>query len=94
MGPLAKMEFVEDLERQLETPEKRRHGLSWAEAADPGFFFQPAVLTDLTADMLVVREELFGPIAPVITGRTEEEMIRIANATEFGLGATSGPRSR
>ncbi len=37
--------------------------------------------------MLVVREEVFGPIAPIITGRSEEEMIRIANETEFGLGA-------
>ena len=52
-----------------------------------GFFFQPVVLTDLTADMLVVREEVFGPIAPIITGRSDEEMIRIANETEFGLGA-------
>src|SRR5208337_1326814 len=58
-----------------------------------GFFFQPVVLTDLTSDMLVAREEVFGPVASVITVRTEEEMIRIANETEFGLGAAIWTRN-
>jgi succinate-semialdehyde dehydrogenase/glutarate-semialdehyde dehydrogenase len=44
-------------------------------------------LTDLTKDMRVVKEEVFGPIAPMIKARSEEEMIRIANETELGLGA-------
>jgi succinate-semialdehyde dehydrogenase/glutarate-semialdehyde dehydrogenase len=44
-------------------------------------------LTELTEEMLVLKEEVFGPIAPVITARSEQDMIRIANATEFGLGA-------
>ena len=88
LGPLAKMEFVEDLAKQLDDAVKK--GARVHRGPKPparGFFFQPAVLTDLTSDMLVVSEEVFGPVAPVITVRTEEEMIRIANGTEFGLGA-------
>ena len=88
LGPLAKMEFVEALAKQLDDAVKK--GARVHRGPKPptrGFFFQPVVLTDLTADMLVIREEVFGPIAPVITARTEEEMIRIANGTEFGLGA-------
>ncbi len=88
MGPLAKMEFVEALARQLDDAVKK--GATVYRGPKPptrGFFFRPVVLTDLTADMLVTREEVFGPIAPMITVRTEEEMIRIANCTEFGLGA-------
>jgi succinate-semialdehyde dehydrogenase / glutarate-semialdehyde dehydrogenase len=88
LGPLAKMEFVEDLARQFDDAVKK--GARVFRGPKPparGFFFQPLVLTDLTADMLVTKEEVFGPIAPVITVRTEEEMIRIANGTEFGLGA-------
>ena len=88
MGPLAKMEFVEALAKQLDDAVKKGATVyRGPKTPTRGFFFQPVVLTDLTADMLVVREEVFGPIAPVITARTEEEMIRIANGTEFGLGA-------
>jgi succinate-semialdehyde dehydrogenase/glutarate-semialdehyde dehydrogenase len=88
MGPLAKMEFVEALAKQLDDAVKKGATVHRGpKTPTRGFFFQPVVLTHLTADMLVVREEVFGPIAPVITARTEEEMIRIANGTEFGLGA-------
>ncbi len=93
LGPLAKMEFVEDLARQLDDAVNK--GAKVHRGPKPparGFFFQPLVLTDLTADMLVTKEEVFGPMAPVITARTEEEMIRIANGTEFGLGAAIWPR--
>jgi succinate-semialdehyde dehydrogenase/glutarate-semialdehyde dehydrogenase len=50
-----------------------------------GTFFQPTVLTDTTPDMLVAREETFGPVAPLFRFKTEEEAVRLANATEFGL---------
>jgi succinate-semialdehyde dehydrogenase/glutarate-semialdehyde dehydrogenase len=54
----------------------------------PGFFMAPTVVTDTTPGMRVVREEVFGPIAPVIVVRDEEEAIRVANASEFGLGGS------
>jgi succinate-semialdehyde dehydrogenase/glutarate-semialdehyde dehydrogenase len=50
-----------------------------------GLFFQPTVLTDVTPDMVVSFEETFGPVAPLIRFRREEEAIRLANNTEFGL---------
>ena len=50
-----------------------------------GLFFQPTVLTNVTPDMLVSFEETFGPVAPLIRFKTEEEVIRLANNTEFGL---------
>jgi succinate-semialdehyde dehydrogenase / glutarate-semialdehyde dehydrogenase len=50
-----------------------------------GLFFQPTVLTNVTPDMLVSREETFGPVAPLIRFKTEEEVIRLANDSEFGL---------
>jgi succinate-semialdehyde dehydrogenase/glutarate-semialdehyde dehydrogenase len=52
-----------------------------------GLFFQPVVLTKVTQDMKVAREEVFGPMAVIITAKDQDEMIRIANNTEFGLGA-------
>ena len=50
-------------------------------------FFEPTVLIDATSDMLCAREETFGPVAPVFRFTTEEEAIRLANNTEFGLAA-------
>jgi succinate-semialdehyde dehydrogenase / glutarate-semialdehyde dehydrogenase len=50
-----------------------------------GLFFQPTVLTGVSPAMLVSREETFGPVAPLIRFQTEEEVIRLANDTEFGL---------
>jgi len=52
-----------------------------------GTFFQPTVLADVTTDMVVAREETFGPVAPLFRFRTEEEAIRMANDTEFGLAS-------
>ena len=50
-----------------------------------GNFFEPTLLTEVTADMAVAREETFGPVAPLFRFKTEEEAIAMANATEFGL---------
>jgi succinate-semialdehyde dehydrogenase/glutarate-semialdehyde dehydrogenase len=52
-----------------------------------GFFYAPAVLLDVTDDMPIAQEEIFGPAAPVLTFDTEEEVIWRANATKFGLAA-------
>jgi len=50
-----------------------------------GYFYEPTVLTGVTADARVLREEIFGPVAPIATFRTEDEAIEAANKTEFGL---------
>ena len=52
-----------------------------------GFFYAPAVLLDVTDDMPIAQEEIFGPAAPILVFDTEEEVIRRANATKFGLAA-------
>jgi succinate-semialdehyde dehydrogenase / glutarate-semialdehyde dehydrogenase len=57
------------------------------EAYDAGTFFAPTVLTDVTPDMVIYREETFGPIAPVIIFDDEDEVIRMANDTDYGLAA-------
>jgi succinate-semialdehyde dehydrogenase / glutarate-semialdehyde dehydrogenase len=50
-----------------------------------GNFFEPTLIRDVTADMAMAREETFGPVAPLFRFGTEEEAIRMANDTEFGL---------
>jgi aldehyde dehydrogenase (NAD+) len=50
-------------------------------------FFEPTILTNVTRDMKVMREETFGPIAPVITVGSVDEAIEIANDSEYGLSA-------
>jgi succinate-semialdehyde dehydrogenase/glutarate-semialdehyde dehydrogenase len=52
-----------------------------------GTFFEPTVVAGATVDMLVAHEETFGPLAPVFRFETEEEAIRLANDTEYGLAA-------
>jgi len=54
---------------------------------DAGTFFAPTVMTDVTPEMLIYREETFGPIAAVIPFDDEEEVIRMANDTSYGLAA-------
>jgi succinate-semialdehyde dehydrogenase/glutarate-semialdehyde dehydrogenase len=58
----------------------RRHALG-------GTFFQPTVLTGMTASMCIAREETFGPVAPLFRFHSEEEAIHLANDTPFGLAA-------
>ena len=52
-----------------------------------GTFFQPTVLTDVAPEMAVAKEETFGPLAPLFRFKTEEEAVRMANDTEFGLAS-------
>jgi succinate-semialdehyde dehydrogenase/glutarate-semialdehyde dehydrogenase len=88
LGPVARKEFLDTLGKQLDDAvEKGARIDRGPKPPDRGFFFQPVILSELTGDMLVLREEVFGPIAVLVTAPGEEEMLRIANDTEFGLGA-------
>jgi succinate-semialdehyde dehydrogenase/glutarate-semialdehyde dehydrogenase len=58
----------------------KRHALG-------GTFFEPTVLTNATPAMILAREETFGPVAPLFRVETDEDAIRMANDTEFGLAA-------
>jgi succinate-semialdehyde dehydrogenase/glutarate-semialdehyde dehydrogenase len=50
-----------------------------------GAFYAPTVLTEVTPEMAIFSNEIFGPVATVVRFNTEEEAIAIANATEYGL---------
>ena len=54
---------------------------------DAGYFYAPTVLADVPADARLLREEIFGPVAPVATFTTEAEALAAANDSEFGLVA-------
>jgi len=58
----------------------KRHALG-------GTFYQPTVVTNVTSEMLIAREETFGPVAPLFRFETEAEAVRMANDTEFGLAS-------
>src|SRR3989344_3219881 len=53
-----------------------------------GYFYKPTVLSNIKNNMKVVTEEVFGPVAPIIIVNDEEEAIKVANNSEFGLGAS------
>jgi acyl-CoA reductase-like NAD-dependent aldehyde dehydrogenase len=55
---------------------------------EPPRFYAPTVLTGVTHDMRIMREEIFGPVVPIVTVSSEEEAIALANDSEFGLGAS------
>ena len=89
IGPLIDMKAVEKVEEHIADAVQKgakvvvggkRHALG-------GSFFEPTVLTDVTTDMVITHEETFGPVAPLFRFKTEEEAIKMANDTEFGLAA-------
>jgi succinate-semialdehyde dehydrogenase/glutarate-semialdehyde dehydrogenase len=89
VGPLAREDLVQDLEKQVN--ESVRMGAQAAVGAErpegPGYYFKPTVLTKVTRDMPVFREETFGPVAAVIRARDEDDALALANDTVYGLGS-------
>ncbi|WP_298583335.1 NAD-dependent succinate-semialdehyde dehydrogenase [uncultured Kocuria sp.] len=53
----------------------------------PGYFFEPTLLRDVPVDARAVTEEIFGPVAPVVTFKDEDEAVALANSTEYGLAS-------
>jgi len=88
-GPLVNTKAVNDVDELVQRSVAA--GAKVAVGGGPhelgGCFYQPTVLTNVTSDMAVFRNEIFGPVAPVIRFSTEEEVIAMANDTEFGLAS-------
>jgi succinate-semialdehyde dehydrogenase/glutarate-semialdehyde dehydrogenase len=88
-GPLIDMAAVEKVEEHIEDAVKKgakvvtggkRHTLGLT-------FFEPTVLTGVTTSMKITKEETFGPVAPLYRFKTEEEALKMANDTEYGLAS-------
>ncbi len=93
VGPLINQPSLDRMERQIADAVDKGAKLVTGgarlsgPAVDNGFFFAPTVLSEVTPDMLIYREETFGPIAPIIVFDEEEEVVRMANDTEYGLAS-------
>ncbi len=90
IGPLVREEQINLLEGQVEDALSRGANalLKGGRLKRRGFFYSPVILTSLTKDMKVLKEETFGPVAPIISVENEAEALKMANETEFGLGAS------
>jgi succinate-semialdehyde dehydrogenase/glutarate-semialdehyde dehydrogenase len=86
IGPLSSKTATERLEDQVQRAVKQGAKLV-AGGEHEGNFFSPTVLTDITPDNDAYREEFFGPVAQVYRVGSEEEAVRLANDTPFGLGS-------
>jgi succinate-semialdehyde dehydrogenase/glutarate-semialdehyde dehydrogenase len=88
-GPLIDMAGIEKVEAHVRDAVSKGATVLTGGARHPlgGRFFMPTVLTGVTPDMAVAREETFGPVAPLFRFDTEQEAIELANRTEFGLAA-------
>jgi len=88
IGPVAKKEGVKELEAFLEDAIKKgAEPFVCGEDCEKGFFFKPTIIRAASQDMDVCKVEVFGPIAPLISVKDEDEAVKIANSTELGLGA-------
>ncbi len=88
-GPLIDMKAVEKVEEHIaDALEKGAKVLTGGKRHDKGGqFFQPTVLAGVTTEMKVTHEETFGPVAPLYRFKTEEELLKLANNTEYGLAS-------
>jgi succinate-semialdehyde dehydrogenase/glutarate-semialdehyde dehydrogenase len=90
IGPMARVDLRDGLERQVrESVSAGATVLTGGAPLDgPGAFFAPTVLCDVALDMPVMAEETFGPVAAVTAVADDDEAVRVANATRYGLGAS------
>ncbi len=89
VGPLVNAGAVETVDSQVKDAIAKGAdvvigGARWV----PGYFFEPTILSRIDRKMRVMTEEVFGPVAPICVAENESEAFRIANQSEFGLGAS------
>jgi len=90
IGPLVRDSQVSLLEGQIKNAVSMgaKVELQGGRVEGDGYYFSPVVLSNVSLDMKVMKEETFGPVAPIISVGDELEALKVANATEFGLGAS------
>ena len=87
VGPLIEPAALSKVDRHIKDAVKKGGQLVTGGKRLKGQFYEPTVISGATAQMLVAREETFGPLAPVFRFKTEQEAIDAANATIFGLAS-------
>ena len=90
VGPLVNKQQLELLEIQIkDAVDKGAKVLTGGQKIQgKGFFFEPTILSNVKKSMSVLKEEVFGPVAPIIVVRNEKEAINAANSSKLGLGAS------
>ncbi len=86
-GPLIDKKAVAKVERHLADAVGKGGRILTGGKPMGGLFFEPTIVADATPDMVLAREETFGPVAPLFKFETVDEVIAMANATEFGLAS-------
>ena len=88
MGPMARPDLVEDVEKQVQKSLESGATLVYGgkRPQRPGCYYLPTILRNVRKGMAVYHEETFGPVFSIITVKSEEEAIAVANDSEFGLG--------
>ncbi|GMA15206.1 NAD-dependent succinate-semialdehyde dehydrogenase (plasmid) [Deinococcus metallilatus] len=87
VGPVVEQAGLDKVQAQVEDALRRGAKATVGGSVKEGLYFHPTVLTDVAPDSLILREETFGPVAPVVVFDTEEEGLRLANDSEYGLAA-------
>jgi aldehyde dehydrogenase (NAD+) len=91
IGPVVDANQLKQDQDYIEIGRKEGAKIAWGgerlNRATPGFYLQPALLTETTNDMRVNREEIFGPVATVIRVKDYDEALKVANDTPFGLSS-------
>jgi len=88
-GPLIDLNALIKVESQVQDALDKgaRLAVGGKRVGEKGFFFEPTVLLDVTPEMIIAREETFGPVAPLFVFKDEAEAIRMANDSEYGLAS-------
>jgi len=90
VGPLARADLRDELHGQVQASldAGARLLLGGKSIPGPGYFYEPTIISDVRAGMSLYREETFGPVSTIIPVKDTDEAIKVANDSEFGLGAS------
>ncbi len=90
IGPMVRDDALKTLDGQVQDAVKQGANLEFGgeRLRRKGSFYMPTILTNVSRGMRIMKEETFGPAAPVMAVKDENEAIRLANNSEFGLGAS------